>query len=209
MSEISFFILSLASLFAIINPFSTAIIFLSISQNSTLEWKRDMAKKACIAAAFVLILSTLAGFIIFDFFNISLGALEISSGIILLFIGFKMVNPLLKQKVIPPEHKKEIINKEDISVVPLAVPFISGPAAIATTVTLSAEGGKFGGLIVISSIIIITILTYVLLLRANVIKRIFKDSGTKAVEKIMGLIILALGTQFILNGVRGFILNLL
>ena len=125
--------------------------------------------------------------------------------LILLFIGFKMVNPLLKQKEILPEHKKEIIEKEDISLVPLAIPFISGPASIATTVTLSAEGGKFGELIVIAAVIVISILTYVLLLKANTIKRILKDTGTKAVEKIMGLIILALGTQFILNGIYGFV----
>lgn len=205
MAEISFFILSLTSLFAIINPFSTAIVFLSINQNSTTDWKKNMAKKACISAAFILILSTFLGFIIFDFFNISLSALEISSGIILLFIGFKMVSPLLKQKEIHPEHKKEIIEKEDISLVPLAIPFISGPAAIATTVTLSAEGGKYGELIVASSVILISILTYFLLLKANVLKNFFKDSGIKAVEKVMGIIILALGTQFILNGIQGFV----
>lgn len=205
MSEISFFILSLTSLFAIINPLSTAIIFITINQNSTAEWKKSMAKKACFSAAVILILSTFLGYLIFDFFNISLSALEISSGIILLFIGFKMVNPLLKQKEILPEHKKEIIEKEDISLVPLAIPFISGPASIATTVTLSAEGGKFGELIVIAAVIVISILTYVLLLKANTIKRILKDTGTKAVEKIMGLIILALGTQFILNGIYGFV----
>ncbi len=205
MSEISFFILSLASLFAIINPFSTALIFITIGKNSTLEWKKSMAKRACTYAAAILILSTYTGYLIFNFFNISLSALEISSGIILLFIGFKMVNPLLKQKEILPEHKKEVIEKEDISLVPLAIPFISGPAAIATTVTLSLEGGKFGGMIVILSIIIISILTYVLLLKANSIKRFLKDSGTKAVEKVMGLIILALGTQFVLNGIKGFI----
>lgn len=205
MSELSFFILSLASLFAIINPFSTALIFITIGKNSTLEWKKSMAKRACTYAAVILILSTYTGYLIFNFFNISLSALEISSGIILLFIGFKMVNPLLKQKEMLPEHKKEIIEKEDISLVPLAIPFISGPAAIATTVTLSLEGGRFGGMIVILSVIIISILTYILLLKANSIKRFLKDSGTKAVEKVMGLIILALGTQFVLNGIKGFI----
>ena len=205
MSELSFFILSLTSLFAIFNPLSTAIIFITINQNSTAEWKKSMAKKACISAATILILSTFLGFLIFDFFNISLSALEISSGIILLFIGFKMVNPLLKQKEILPEHKKEIIEKEDISLVPLAIPFISGPAAIATTVTLSVEGGKFGEVIVIAAVILISFLTYILLLKANTIKKFLKDSGTKAVEKIMGLIILALGTQFILNGIKGFV----
>jgi len=203
MSDLSFFLLAIASLFAIINPLSTAITFISINQNSTRQWKKDMAKKACVVAAIILILSTIVGFIVLKFFNISLSALEISSGIILLFVGIKMLNPLAKQKEIHPDHKKEIMEKPDISIVPLAIPLISGPAAIATTVTLSAEGGKYGEVIIIACVIIITILTYFLLLKAEYIKKILKGSGTKALEKIMGLVLLALGVQFMINGIFG------
>ena len=106
-----------------------------------------------------------------------------------------------------PEEKKHAEEKEDISIIPLAIPMLSGPGAMATALVLmeNANGNPIFILSIISSIIIICIIAYFLLIRAHLIDKYIGKTGINVIDKILGLIVLVIGIQFILSGLGGVI----
>ncbi len=209
MPEIAFatLIFWFTSLFSIVNPISAAAISLGLMKNSTHEERKEVAKRAALIASIVLIIFSIAGNSVFKFFSVSLEALYIGGGVCICLIGFRMLNPHELQKKLHPEVHAEALKKEDISVMPLAVPLLSGPGAIATTILISSkitttvEYGLLGLVIVVLGILI-----YLCIANADRLHKFLGKTGTKTVEKIMGIIIVTIGIQFILNGITKYAL---
>jgi len=202
MNDIAFFIMALTSIFAIVNPLSTALIFNTITPGDSDAKKKMMAKKAAFVSLIVLIFFALTGDIVLRFFSITIESLKIAGGIFVAYIGFKMLNPTTIYKNLSPEHIKEHIKKPDVSIVPIAIPLSSGPGAISTVLLLASQNrGPISISIILLSIAIVAILTYIILANAKYISRYLGSSGTKVVEKLMGLIIFAIGVQFVLSGI--------
>ena len=125
-------------IFAIIDPFGYIPIFISMTVRDSDRRRREMLTRACVTAFIVLTFFTLFGSYILAFFRISIPALQISGGLILLAIGLEMVRVIpVSEKLSPPEET-EGLEKDDISIIPLAIPMLSGPAAIATVVVLGS-----------------------------------------------------------------------
>ncbi|MFH1439399.1 MAG: MarC family protein [Candidatus Woesearchaeota archaeon] len=208
---LGFFILCFSSLFSIVNPFSTAIIYEALTTKYSKKEKKAAVKKACITMLIILIIFSLCGMFILKFFNISVDALRIGGGIYLIIISLRMLNPMKSQKELHPTSRKELRQKDDIAIVPLAIPFLSGPGAIATTIVLVTQTpNHLGLLILIGVIILITIITYIVLRNSNLlIKKMLGHSGIKTLEKLLGLIILCIGVQFILNGLKDYVVGII
>src|SRR3989344_8746695 len=131
--SIAFFVLTFSSLFTIINPVSAASVFLSITRGDSNLKRAIMAKKASITTAFVLILFAFAGNTVLDFFGITIEAFKIAGGIFIGLIGMTML--LSKHEHFhSPKEKKEAMEKEDVSIIPLAIPLMAGPGAMTTTI---------------------------------------------------------------------------
>lgn len=207
----AFFVLCFSSLFSIVNPFSTAVVYEVLTRKYSKKEKITTIRKACITMAITLLVFSVFGLLILNFFSISLDALRIGGGIYLIFLAMKMLNPLKNQKELHPKSKKELKRKDDIAIVPLAIPFLSGPGAIATTVVLATqEPNRWGTLVLIGTILLIVLITYIVLKNADTLTRkVLKHSGIKTLEKILGIIILCIGVQFILNGLKDYILAFL
>lgn len=202
MSDAAFFVFAFSSLFAIVNPFSTAFVFVTITQNDSEKKKMMMAKKACLTSFFVMVFFVLAGDFVLKFFSITVESLRIAGGIFVAYIGFMMLNHGTLQKGATPEHMKEHIKKPDVSIVPLSIPFISGPGTISTLLLLTSQNHTPSSLtIILLSVLMVIVLTYYILLNAKYLSRYLGSSGTKILEKLMGLIILTVGVQFILSGI--------
>ncbi|MBI3032292.1 NAAT family transporter [Candidatus Woesearchaeota archaeon] len=207
MPEIEFAVLIFwfTSLFSIVNPISAAIISLGFMKNYTHQERKEVAKRAAIIASVVLIIFSLAGNAVFRFFSVSLEALYIGGGICICLIGFRMLNPHEFHKRLHPEVHAEALKKDDVSVMPLAVPLLSGPGAIATTILISSkittttERALLGMVIVVLGILI-----YLCIGNADRIDKFLGKTGAKTVEKIMGIIIVTIGIQFILNGITKY-----
>ena len=117
-----------------------------------------------------------------------------------------MLDPQRSQKELHPESTKDLKTREDISLVPLAIPLLSGPGAIATTILLTSEAPPVNGVpILLIAIIVVCILCNLVLRKTDMIKHVLGSSGIKALEKIFGLLILTLGVQYILNGISGYV----
>lgn len=195
------------SLFSIVNPISAAVVSLGFMKNYTHSERKEVAKRTAIIASVVLILFSLAGNTIFRFFSVSLEALYIGGGVCICIIGLRMLNPHELHKRLHPEVHAEALKKDDVSVMPLAIPLLSGPGAIATTILISSKittNLEYGYLCLIIGIL--GILIYFCIANADRIHKFLGKTGTKTVEKIMGLIIVTIGVQFILNGITKYAL---
>lgn len=190
-------------IFAIIDPFGYVPIFLSMTAENTEAERERMVRRASLAAFAVLTAFTILGRYILQFFDISIPALQISGGLILLVIGFEMLNMLPVGQKLTHSEEEEGAKKEDISIVPLAIPMLSGPASIATVVVLAAndESWKNYGVIV-ASVLVTLLVTYLVLRSAGRILNLVGRTGLNVVTRVMGLLMCAMAIQFVINGYR-------
>ena len=203
---ITFFIGAFVSLFTIINPFSTASVFHALSRKNTKEKNKLISKRAVLIAIMVLVFFVFFGDLLLNAFSISIEAFKIASGILVLGVGYNMIykgNLHFRN----PEERKHAEEKEDISIIPLAIPMLSGPGAIATSLVLmeNANGNPILILSIIASIIINCIISYFLLIRAHIIDKYIVKTGINVIDKLLGLIVLVMGIQFILSGLGGIV----
>jgi multiple antibiotic resistance protein len=191
-------------IFAIIDPFGFVPIFLSMTATDTKEKRRWMVRRACVAAFSLLAFFTLFGDFLLSFFGISIPALQISGGIILLIIGFDMVRVLPINAKISSEEETEAAHKDDISIVPLAIPMLSGPASLTTVTILGSRAQTpLNYIAILTSVGISLVITYIILRSAETILKRVGVTGLHIVTRVMGLLLCAMAVQFMINGYLG------
>jgi multiple antibiotic resistance protein len=199
--RISLWFSTFALIFSVIDPFGYVPIFLGMTADNSDPQRRSMLKKACFAAFAVLALFTLLGTSFLHFFGISLPALQIAGGIILLAIGFEMLKVIPIPEKLSVSEEREGVQKEDISIVPLAIPMLAGPASIATVVILGSKAHDlwdYGSILV--SILATLTFTYLILRSAAHVLRFMGQTGLRVLTRIMGLLLCAMAVQFVING---------
>ena len=202
---LSIWISTLGVIFAIIDPFGYVPIFLTMTAKDSEEQRRKMLKKACGTAFVVLTASAFLGNTVLRFFGISIPALQISGGLILLVIAFEMVKVIPTPEKISPHEENEGREKEDISIIPLAIPMLSGPASIASVVVLSAKSDNIYLLYpaIILSILVTLGFTYFILKSASKIFQRVGLTGLNVMTRVMGLLLSAMALQFVIDGYLG------
>lgn len=191
------------SLLPIVNPFSVAVTFISLSKDMDNGKRNRQALLASVYMAVILIVFLAAGVLIMKFFGISLPGIRIAGGIIITYIGFRMLNPEQKE---PHMHGAENTSDDDIAFTPLAMPMLSGPGAIAVTIGMAANadtGIEYAGEIV--GIIAVAIVSYVLLRASGSVKSLLGDYGVVILTRIMGFLLVCIGVQFFMQGILDFI----
>jgi multiple antibiotic resistance protein len=188
-------------IFAIVDPFGYVPIFLSLTAGDSEALRRKMIRKACATAFIVLTISTFIGQQVLSFFGISIPALQISGGLILLIIGFEMMKILPVVEKLSQKEETEAERKEDISIVPLAIPMLSGPAAIASVVVLSSRAQSIADYpVIISSILATLLITYFVLRSSSRLIKIIGVTGLNVMTRVMGLLLCAIAIQYVING---------
>ncbi len=203
-------LVTLITLLPIINPLSTAILLLSISEHLTKKELNRQIVFACIYMTAILIVFLLAGHFIMIFFGISIPGIRIAGGMVIGVLGFRMLFP--QKEIHIQEIQKEALKKKDISFSPLAMPSLAGPGAIATVITLSSSiDGRhgydklfaFAG--VILAIIITAVIAWLVLRSAGFVSKILGVNGVDSLSRIMGFLLICIGVQFAILGVRDLI----
>ena len=190
------------ALFTIMNSMSAGVIMLSMVPD-TISHKelKQIALKNTKAVFVAMIILFLIGVYVFQFFGISPMSLRVFGGLILLFMGINMVQGHDKKVNSSQKEIDAAQDKEDISVVPLAIPIIIGPGLATTLITFQAQStGWLDYLISIVAIIIVVTTNYFLLANMNYIKMRMGINGLKVLNRIMGLIVGSLAVQMIVQG---------
>lgn len=194
---------TIAALLPIVNPFSTAPMFLSITESYSVAERNNQAKKGVIYMSAILLTFLVAGTFIMNFFGLSLPGMRIAGGILVSGVGMSMLKP--KDTEHTDAEKLEAHVKQDISFTPLAMPSLSGPGAISVVIGMSsiAKGDWVDYVYIAAGILVVAVIVYFILRSSTGLVKLLGVNGLHAMTKIMGFIILCVGVQFVVTGVLG------
>jgi multiple antibiotic resistance protein len=199
----TFAITSFITIFVVVGAPESVAVFLGFTKGMERSKVRSTALRSCVTAFVVLSVFTLFGDRILEFFGITVAAFQIAGGIILFFIGFAMIRIIRARVITTPEEEDEGEKKEDISIVPMAIPILAGPASITTVMVLSAHTpGWEGKAIVLSGSFLTMLISFLLLSWAESVQRVFGRTGMNILERVMGLILCVMAAQFVIDGVK-------
>lgn len=193
-------IATFVALLPIINPFSTAPMFLAITEGDTEAERREQAGKAVVYMICILVAFLIGGTFIMKFFGLSLPGLRIAGGILIGGVGMRMLYPKDESEQTRAERLESKF-KRDVSFTPLAMPSLAGPGAISVTIGLtSLARGWLDFASIIIGILLVACMVYATLRLSTRLVRVLGVNGLHAMTKIMGFLILCVGVQFIVNG---------
>lgn len=204
-----YILLALSSLFVIVDPLATAPALLAMTPNDTPEQRLRMARLACSTVAAVLLAFAFAGTYLFKVFGITMPAFQIAASIILLIIALDMLRVQRSRVQETREEKQAGVEKTDIAITPLAIPMLAGPGAISTTILLQNEARTIPERIALyASIIAVSLASYLVFRVAIRSARWLTPIATSIAIRVMGLLLAAVAVQFMLNGIREFVVEM-
>ena len=201
--------LAFASLFAIVDPFAAIPVFLAVTAGSSLDERRRVARIACLTATAVIAGFALAGPLVFRLFGVTLAAFQIAGGLVLLLAAFDMLRAQASPLRATAEEVAEGVRNGDVAITPLAVPLLAGPGAITTVITLLAQAGSTGRRIAVYvSIVVVLLISWIVLGVAPLVVRRLGTTGINVIERIMGLIVMVIGVQFVVDGIEQVVIQI-
>jgi multiple antibiotic resistance protein len=192
--------------FVVVEPISLVPLFTGLTAGASPAYKRRMALKAVSVAALILVLFALGGASFLELMGISLEAFRIFGGLLLFLLALEMVFARESGTRTSSDEAAESRRRADISVFPLAFPFIAGPGALATIllwfgpVHLASHPGQFLLLLAAVALVLATALASMWL--ADPLMRVIGVTGANVASRLLGVILGALAVQFVLDGLR-------
>ncbi len=167
--------------------------------------KVKLARESVRYSTAILIFFALTGMALFQLFGFTIGAFRIAGGVLLMTTAISMLNP-------KPRDEEVSEQAENIAIIPLAIPFTAGPGTIVTVVVLMSEALNFAdahgwttaipaAIGVFAGIAVTIFVSYQMMVRSEYIDARL-GSGRRVVTKLMGLIVMAIAVQFIINGIK-------
>ncbi len=207
MSEaVSSALVALSAVFFVVDPIGVVPIFIAMTHGDPAEKMRDTARRASQVAAALLVFFALFGTFLFKVVGVSLSAFRVAGGIVLLITSLDMLRARQSETRTSPEEAQEATGKEDVAIVPLAIPLLAGPGAIATVMVLMSRAtGAASVVAVVTSILVTMAASYFLLRGASLVQRFLGQSGVAIFQRVMGLLLAAIAVQFIAEGGRGLV----
>jgi multiple antibiotic resistance protein len=194
-------IATFTALFSVVNPFGAMPVFLTLTQDNTPKHRTQQALWACVYMVFILVIFFAAGQYILNFFGIRIHDLRIAGGLMIMKAGFDLLSTKSEPgKKVQKGVLEEGIIKEDISFTPLAMPMLSGPGAIAVSISMYTTAlSIWDMLLIFISILLVAISTFIILYFSNRLTRYLGKAGLSALSRIIGFIILSIGVNFIIT----------
>lgn len=197
-------VLTFGSLLAIVDPFAAIPAFLAMTAGDSQAARDRMAKVACIVCWLVLTVFAVLGPALFRLFGITMPAFQIAGGLILLLTALDMLRAKRSPLKETAEETQEGIAKDDIAISPLAVPMLSGPGAITTAIVLAGKARDIPHKAVFFVLLaLVSVCCYfILILASHGAKRLVSPTVLSTIARLMGLLLAAIGVQFILSALR-------
>jgi multiple antibiotic resistance protein len=202
--DATFAVMALSAVFFVVDPIVVVPLFLAITQTDPPEKKRRIALRASLAALVALTVFALAGGFIFRAFGITLGAFKVAGGLMLFLMSVDMMRARPSRTRTTVEEQAEGLAKDDVAIVPLAIPMLAGPGAIATVMVLMSRaawqpvrtGAVFG------AIGVTCLASWLLLRSAALAERVLSKTTIHVLERVMGLLLAAVAVEFVVGGLR-------
>ncbi len=190
------------ALIVITNAFSAIPIFLSLTTTNTLVERKHIALKAGLSVSIIFAVVILAGSFVLGIFGISVNAFRVAGGVIIFLLGISMINSKPSGIKHTKQEQKHAEEKEEIAIVPLALPIIAGPGTISTLIIYSNQYPNYLDKILLVGIsLIVAVFITVLLLFASRVGKYLGVSGIKIATRVMGMLLAALAIEMMANGI--------
>ena len=203
---ISFFFATLGSLFSVVNPLGAVPMYLTLTNDYNRSERSQTARRTALYFMIILVVFYFAGTVILDFFGITLNALRIAGGLIIVNSGYGLLNSKAERRRITHEIEEEAQAKEDISFTPMAMPMLSGPGSISLLIGLSAgQPGWERSLLIVGVVAVMAVLVFTTLHYAPLLFRLLGRAGLSALSRVMGFLVMAIGIQLLLFGLLSLV----
>ena len=199
------FINSFILFFVTIDTIGNLPFFLSLTENAKVKKRNEIAIKSTIIAFFILIAFAYIGRYLLEAIGVSLDSLKIAGGIILMLIA---IDILFEKRKIRREKKVEQAldekNYDEITIFPIAIPFIAGPSTLATIILLMGNNANFPAhqIPVILALIAALIVSLIIMIGGSYIVKFLPKQFLHTTARVMAFILAALATQFIVDGIK-------
>ena len=182
------------TLVVIMDPVGAVPIFIAITAKLGPGARRRAALRAVFAAGALMIGFALVGRFVLDYLHVSVEALSISGGLLLLLVALEMLRGLDSPDA----------DTEDVALVPLATPLVAGPGAIATSIVLVEQNSDAAGRVGVGAGLLLALATIgAALLAAGWLARVLPASFVSFLTRVFGLLLSAIAVQLVVDGVRG------
>jgi multiple antibiotic resistance protein len=197
-------LLTVSGLLPIVNPFSVAPLFVSLTSQMPAQVRARQAMLASLYGFAILVVFLLLGSAIVSFFGISVAGIRVAGGVIIAIIGLRMLFPQ------PAASHGDAANA-NVAFTPIAMPALCGPGAISIVISSAAHiNSRHGGdpLLTYAAVIVgiaaTLIISFAVLRLASGMVRFLGHSGIDAMTRIFGFLLICIGTQFLLTGIADF-----
>jgi multiple antibiotic resistance protein len=196
--DVELFLTTSVTLWVIVDPPGLLPVFLGLTNSLDAKQRRRAGDRASAVAFGVIALFALFGRQILDYLQVSVPAMQVSGGLLLLLIALEL---LMGKGEDPVSH-----DGVNVAIVPLGTPLMAGPGAIvATMLAVQRAPGIIGYLTVGLALICVMALVWLFLRYAGLIRAVLRESGTVLASRIAGLLLSAIAVQMVADGVFGFI----
>lgn len=193
--------------FVVVEPVSLLPIFVGLTEGATDEYRRRMATKAVVLSLAILTVFALYGARFLELMGISLEAFRIFGGLLLFLIALDMVFARESGTRTSSREEAENRRRADISVFPLAFPFIAGPGALATIllwfgkVSVVDQPALWSALF--AAVLLVLAIAWSFMLLAGRLMRVIGVTGANVLNRLLGVVLGALAVQFVIDGIKG------
>lgn len=207
--SLQFAVLAFSSLLAIVNPLGAVPLYVALTAPYTREHRRETLRRAITTGLGVLLVFALAGTYILQFFGITRQAFQIAGGILFFAVGWDMLQARRSRVKTTEEEETESSSKDDVGIIPLGLPTLAGPGAITTVIALNGQAETLlDSVAVYISIVLVMIICWVTLMAAPVLTKRMGQTGMNVMTRLMGLLVMVVGSQFVINGATTVVLDI-
>ncbi|QFI55234.1 YchE family NAAT transporter [Aeromonas simiae] len=200
--DFSLYLKFFIGLIAIINPLGLLPVFVSLTNHQTPVERMKTNTTANLAVMIILLVSMFLGQHILDAFGISLASFRIAGGSLITLIAWSMLQGKLGEVRHNKQEKGELAARESIAVVPLALPLMAGPGAISSVIVYASQSHwqQFIGMSIV--VVIFSFCSWLIFRAAPLLFKLMGNTGINVVTRIMGLIMMALGIEIMVAGIK-------
>ena len=204
--DIALFLSAVTTIFVMADPFGNIPLFLGLTGGLSGTERRYVITKASVVATIILIVFAIIGQPIMGLLGISLDALSIAGGILLLLIAFDMLMSTgMHAKRTDGGGGIETVEEdpESVAITPMATPLIVGPGVMAATIVfMNKAGGLTDQLFILVAILLAMLGSWIIVVNSDLLYSVLKRDGTRVLTKVMGIVLAAIATGMVLGGLQ-------
>lgn len=206
---LQFGILAFTSLLAIVNPLGAVPMYLALTAGYDAQHRRATVRRAVVTALLVLLTFTALGTWILRVFGITTPAFQVAGGILFFGVGWDMLQARRSRTKGTAEEEAESAGRDDVGPIPLGLPGLAGPGSITTVIALNGQtDGVTESLLVYVAVILVITICFIVLSAAPAVTRRMGQTGMNVMTRLMGLLVMVIGAQFVINGASRVVLDL-